>query len=141
MILGPHVSAFRAIGWIVGASARARCDATRTYHKLVKTTPKPRATKKSKGELVGPPPPPPPPLLGVGGGGGAGEVVDTDTDSVGDDDGESMVRVNAGGLDASVCRGRRTDASAAIIKRPRESEIRWVVTGAIFAAVSIARAL
>jgi len=25
-----------------------------TYHKLVKTTPKPRATKNSKGELVGP---------------------------------------------------------------------------------------
>ena len=28
-----------------------------TYHRFVKTTPKPRATKKSKGELVGPPPP------------------------------------------------------------------------------------
>lgn len=27
-------------------------------HKLVKTTPKPRATKKSRGEFVGPPPPP-----------------------------------------------------------------------------------
>lgn len=27
-------------------------------HRFVKTTPKPRATKKSKGELVGPPPPP-----------------------------------------------------------------------------------
>ena len=26
-----------------------------TYHKFVKTTPKPSATKKSKGELVGPP--------------------------------------------------------------------------------------
>lgn len=26
-----------------------------SYHKLVKTTPKPRATKKSNGELVGPP--------------------------------------------------------------------------------------
>jgi len=25
-----------------------------TYHKFVKTTPNPRATKKSKGELVGP---------------------------------------------------------------------------------------
>ena len=30
----------------------------------MKTTPKPKATKKSKGELVGPPPPPPP-LAGV----------------------------------------------------------------------------
>jgi hypothetical protein len=29
------------------------------YHRFVKTTPKPRATKKSSGELVGPPPPPP----------------------------------------------------------------------------------
>ena len=29
------------------------------YHRFVKTTPKPSATKKSKGELVGPPPPPP----------------------------------------------------------------------------------
>lgn len=28
------------------------------YHRFVKTTPKPRATKKSSGELVGPPPPP-----------------------------------------------------------------------------------
>ena len=28
-----------------------------SYHRLVKTTPKPRATKKSSGELVGPPPP------------------------------------------------------------------------------------
>ena len=28
--------------------------------RLVKTTPKPSATKKSRGELVGPPPPPPP---------------------------------------------------------------------------------
>lgn len=27
------------------------------YHRFVKTTPKPRATKKSSGELVGPPPP------------------------------------------------------------------------------------
>lgn len=31
-----------------------------TNHKLVKTTPKPSATKNSNGELVGPPPPPPP---------------------------------------------------------------------------------
>jgi hypothetical protein len=28
------------------------------YHKFVKTTPNPRATKKSSGELLGPPPPP-----------------------------------------------------------------------------------
>ena len=39
------------------------------YHKFVKTTPKPSATKKSSGELVGPPlpppPPPPPPVLGA----------------------------------------------------------------------------
>lgn len=27
------------------------------YHRFVKTTPKPKATKKSNGELVGPPPP------------------------------------------------------------------------------------
>lgn len=41
------------------------CAALRflTYHKLVKTTPNPKATKNSNGELVGPPPPPPPPLL------------------------------------------------------------------------------
>ena len=31
----------------------------RTYHKFVNTTPNPKATKKSNGELVGPPPPPP----------------------------------------------------------------------------------
>ena len=30
-----------------------------SYHRFVKTTPKPRATKKSRGELVGPLPPPP----------------------------------------------------------------------------------
>ena len=29
-----------------------------TDHKFVKTTPNPRATKKSNGELLGPPPPP-----------------------------------------------------------------------------------
>ena len=28
-----------------------------TNHRFVKTTPKPNATKKSRGELVGPPPP------------------------------------------------------------------------------------
>lgn len=28
-----------------------------THHKFVKTTPNPNATKKSSGELVGPPPP------------------------------------------------------------------------------------
>lgn len=36
-----------------------------TYHKFVKTTPNPNATKNNNGELVGPPPPPPPPLDGV----------------------------------------------------------------------------
>lgn len=46
------------------------------YHRLVKTTPNPNATKKSNGELVGPPPPPPP--LGaddVAAGGATGELV------------------------------------------------------------------
>ena len=38
------------------------------YHKLVKTTPKPSATKNSKGELVGPPPPLPLPVVAVGSG-------------------------------------------------------------------------
>jgi hypothetical protein len=36
-----------------------------TYHKLVKTTPKPSATKNSSGELVAPEPPPPPLLPDV----------------------------------------------------------------------------
>lgn len=36
-----------------------------TYQRLVKTTPNPRATKKSNGELVGPLLPPPPPPCGV----------------------------------------------------------------------------
>lgn len=44
-----------------------------TNHKLVKTTPKPRATKKSKGELVGPLLPPPPPTVDAL---GVGEVVE-----------------------------------------------------------------
>ena len=35
------------------------------YHRFVNTTPKPRATKKRRGELVGPPPPPLCPLLVV----------------------------------------------------------------------------
>lgn len=38
----------------------------------MKTTPKPKATKKSRGELVGPPPPPP--ELDVVGPAGADEV-------------------------------------------------------------------
>lgn len=39
----------------------------RVYHKLVKTTPNPSATKNSSGELVGPLPPPPPlPVLVAG---------------------------------------------------------------------------
>lgn len=44
----------------------------------MKTTPNPSATKKSRGELVGPPPPPPElPLLGgfVAAGGPLAEVV------------------------------------------------------------------
>lgn len=41
-----------------------------TYHRFVNTTPNPRATKKSKGELVGPLPLfPGPPKLVVGPGG------------------------------------------------------------------------
>ncbi len=44
-----------------------------TYHKLVKTTPKPNATKKSSGELVGPPPPPPLAADVVAAGGAAAE--------------------------------------------------------------------
>ena len=43
-----------------------------TYHRFVNTTPKPKATKKRRGELVGPPPPPP--VLDVVGAGGAEEV-------------------------------------------------------------------
>lgn len=43
----------------------------RTYHRLVKTTPKPNATKKSRGELVGPLllllPEPPSDVLAAGG--------------------------------------------------------------------------
>ena len=52
-----------------------------TYQRLVKTTPNPRATKKSRGELVGPPPPP---ELDVVGPGGADEV------AVGDDIGDEV---------------------------------------------------
>jgi hypothetical protein len=33
------------------------------YHKFVKTTPKPKATKNRRGELVGPLPPPEEPVL------------------------------------------------------------------------------
>jgi hypothetical protein len=35
-------------------STKVCWEASVTYHKIVKTTPNPRATKKSKGELVGP---------------------------------------------------------------------------------------
>jgi hypothetical protein len=43
---------------LVGMSDEQRRDLSvrRAYHRFVKTTPKPRATKKSSGELVGPPP-------------------------------------------------------------------------------------
>jgi hypothetical protein len=37
-----------------------QCRALPTYQRLVKTTPKPKATKKRRGELEFPPPPPPP---------------------------------------------------------------------------------
>lgn len=46
-----------------------------TYQRLVNTTPNPRATKNSRGELVGPPPPdPPPPGEVVAEGGAVDEV-------------------------------------------------------------------
>ncbi len=45
-----------------------------TYHKLVNTTPNPKATKKSNGELVGPLPLLPPEL--VVGSGGAADVAE-----------------------------------------------------------------
>ena len=56
-----------------------------TYHRFVKTTPKPKATKKSSGELVGPPPPPPPPPPddGVGSWGVTAVEVGADDDIVG----------------------------------------------------------
>lgn len=44
-----------------------------TYHKFVKTTPKPNATKNNNGELVGPPPPPVP-LGGAEVAAGLGEI-------------------------------------------------------------------
>ena len=48
------------------------------YHRFVKTTPKPRATKKRSGELVGPPPPPEGGADVVGPGGILEVVVDVD---------------------------------------------------------------
>ena len=48
-----------------------------THHKFVKTTPNPRATKKSKGELVGPVAPLPPLGLVVADG-----AVDVDMDNL-----------------------------------------------------------
>ncbi len=57
------------------SASRRAIHASSTYHKFVKTTPKPNATKKSNGELVGPPPPPPP--VGVPeGAAGAGEATE-----------------------------------------------------------------
>lgn len=47
-----------------------------TYHRLVNTTPNPRATKKRRGELVGPPPPPFESPVGVAVADAAGVVVD-----------------------------------------------------------------
>ena len=54
------------------------------------TTPKPKATKKSSGELVGPPPPPPPPPPddGVGTGGVSAVEVGADDDIVGLEEGD-----------------------------------------------------
>ena len=46
---------------LVIVRSRSPRSETAAYHKFVKTTPKPRATKNKSGELVGPPPPPPPP--------------------------------------------------------------------------------
>jgi hypothetical protein len=43
--------------------AKQTRDEKHRYHKLVKTTPKPRATKNRRGELVGPLPPPEEPVL------------------------------------------------------------------------------
>ena len=54
------------------------------YHRFVKTTPKPKATKKSSGELVGPPPPPPPVADVVAAGTGVVVVASEDTGVVGD---------------------------------------------------------
>lgn len=56
----------------------------------MKTTPKPNATKKSKGELVGPVPPPPPPelVVVVVAAGGAIEV--------GDKEGVTSIEVDEG---------------------------------------------
>lgn len=54
-----------------------RCS--RAYQRFVKTTPNPKATKNSNGELVGPLlPPPDPPLFDVGVADCADEVVDVD---------------------------------------------------------------
>ena len=53
--------------------SRPRQLFAQAYHKFVNTTPKPKATKKSNGELVGPPPPPPP-LAGAEVAAGLGEI-------------------------------------------------------------------
>jgi len=66
---------------------------------LVKTTPKPSATKKSRGELVGPLPPPPP----------DGALVAGATEAVVDDimscEMVPYVRVDGRGRDEGPCRG------------------------------------
>jgi hypothetical protein len=55
---------------------------TITHQRFVKTTPKPRATKKRRGELelLPPPPPPPPPGFPVGVWLGLDDVVSDDVD-------------------------------------------------------------
>jgi len=52
--------------------------AAASYQRFVKTTPKPKATKKSSGELEFPPPPPPPPPAPVGVGDAVGDDAEVD---------------------------------------------------------------
>lgn len=47
-----------------GTRLRRLIAQRKTHHRFVNTTPNPNATKKSNGELVGPPPPLLPPPLG-----------------------------------------------------------------------------
>ncbi len=85
----------------------------KTYHKFVKTTPKPRATKNRRGELVGPvlfPPPPPP--LEVGGPGGDGDAKEGVREvAMGVGVGEAVVKVMAVAAAVLASRGRRIRVS------------------------------
>lgn len=66
------------------ALAAATIEPPQAHHRFVKTTPKPNATKNSKGELVGPPPPDS--GDGVGDGGGEGDddgAADSDVEDIG----------------------------------------------------------